>query len=72
MRKPVEHAHRCVRSLFASCYVALHDDLERLERVIVKDFKQETKTHKDRLMQNHRVRKRLDAMQEGARKLVGA
>mmetsp|Transcript_40482 Transcript_40482/g.89949 ORF Transcript_40482/g.89949 Transcript_40482/m.89949 type:complete len:508 (-) Transcript_40482:699-2222(-) len=49
---------------------ALHEDMERLERLIVKDFKQETKTHKEKLMQNHRVRKRLDVMQEAARKLV--
>lgn len=48
----------------------LHEDVERLERIIVKDLKQETKTHKEKLMQNHRVRKRLDQMQESARKLV--
>jgi hypothetical protein len=50
---------------------ALHEDLERLERVIVKDYKQDARTHKEKLMQNHRVRKRLDQMQETARKLVG-
>ena len=44
--------------------------MERLERVIVLDFKGETKTHKERLAQNHRVRRRLDAMQGGAKKLV--
>jgi splicing factor 3A subunit 3 len=44
--------------------------MEKLERVIVKDFKQDLKSHKDRLMQNHRVRKRLDSMQAAARKLV--
>ena len=49
---------------------ALHEDLERLERMIVKDFKQEAKMHKEKLHQNHRVRKRLDIMQETARKLV--
>ncbi len=42
-----------------------------MERVIVSDFKQDVKTYKDKLMQNHRVRKRLDAMQEASRKLVG-
>lgn len=50
---------------------ALHEDVERLERLIVLDFKGETKTHKERLAQNHRVRRRLDAMQGGAKKLVG-
>lgn len=38
---------------------------------MVKDLKQEMKSHKDKLMQSHRVRKRLDSMQETARKLVG-
>lgn len=41
-----------------------------MERIIVKDFKQETKTHKEKLVQNHRVRKRLNLMQEDARKLM--
>lgn len=36
----------------------------------MKDYKQEVKGHKDKLMQNHRVRKRLDSMQEVAAKLV--
>ena len=49
---------------------ALHEDLERLERLIVKDYAQEVKSHKEKLMQKHRVRKRLDQMQDAARKLV--
>lgn len=36
----------------------------------MKDYKQEAKTHKEKLMQNHRVRKRIDEIQEIARKLV--
>eukprot|EP00955_Chlamydomonas_euryale_P082538 363740-Chlamydomonas_euryale.AAC.1 len=45
--------------------------MERMERVIVKDFKREDiKTYVDKLQQNHRVRKRLDTMHEAARKLV--
>ncbi|GFR50687.1 hypothetical protein Agub_g12939 [Astrephomene gubernaculifera] len=48
---------------------ALHEDVERFERVIVKDLKQDAKSHKDKLMQSHRVRKRLDQIQEAARKL---
>lgn len=46
--------------------------MERFERIIVKDLKQEAKSHKDKLMQSHRVRKRLDQIQESARKLVGS
>jgi hypothetical protein len=55
------------------CIVSgLHEDLERLERLIVKDYKQDVKGHKDKLMQQHRVRKRLDQLQETSRKLVRA
>lgn len=55
---------------FSALHAALHEDLERLERLIVKDYKQDVKGYKDKLMQNHRVRKRLDAMQDCANKLV--
>lgn len=50
----------------------LHEDLEQLERVIVKDYQQDAKSHKEKLMQNHRVRKRIDEMQDTAHKLVRA
>lgn len=49
---------------------SLHEDLERLERIIVKDYQQEAKGHKDKLLQSHRVRKRMDEMQHIARKLM--
>lgn len=49
-----------------------HEDMERLERLIVKEFENEPKTHKEKLMQSHRVRLMLDLMQERARKLVSA
>lgn len=51
---------------------SLHEDLERLERIIVKDYKQDAKTHQEKLMQNHRVRKRIDTMQATANKLVSS
>lgn len=51
-------------------YTGLHEDLERLERIIVKDLKRDVKSHKEKMMQSHRVRRRLDSMQESARKLV--
>lgn len=45
--------------------------MERSERLIVRDFKQDDiKTHREKLMQGHRVRKRLDDIQTAARKLV--
>ena len=50
----------------------LHEDVERLERLIVKDFKAEAKTHKDKLMQAHRVRAMLDSVQDKTAKLVSA
>ncbi len=41
-----------------------------MERVIVKDLKRDMRTHKEKLMQAHRVKRRLDTIQEAARKLV--
>lgn len=52
---------------------ALHEDSERLERLIVKDYRQgDVKGHRDKMMQNHRVRRRLDQIQEVSRKLLRA
>lgn len=43
----------------------------RLERLIVKDFASEKPTgHKEKLLQSHRVRAMLDAVQERSAKLV--
>lgn len=47
-----------------------HEEAEHLERLIVKDFRNELKGHKERLQQSHRVRNMLDIMQERAKKLV--
>ncbi len=48
-----------------------HDDIERLERLIVKDFAtQQATAHKDKLLQSHRVRQMLDSIQERSAKLV--
>jgi hypothetical protein len=47
--------------------------MERRERLIVKDYRQEdVRGHRDKLMQNHRVRARLDGIQEAATKLLRA
>lgn len=42
-----------------------------MERLIVKDFRNELKGHKERLQQSRRVRNMLDTMQDRAKKLVG-
>lgn len=47
-----------------------HEDMERLERLIVEDLKHDAKAHKDKLLQGHRVRHMLDALQDRAQKLV--
>lgn len=47
-----------------------HEDIERLERLIVKDFKNEARTHKEKLLQSQRVRKMLEQLQDRAQKLV--
>jgi hypothetical protein len=58
------------RLLTVSCLAAGHEEAEHLERLIVKDFRNELKGHKERLQQSHRVRNMLDIMQERAQKLV--
>ncbi|KAF5832942.1 hypothetical protein DUNSADRAFT_10988 [Dunaliella salina] len=49
---------------------ALHEDIERTERVITKDFKRDMKLHREKLMQSHRVKRRLEGAEEAAQKLV--
>ena len=49
---------------------AAHEECERLERIIVKDFDQDLKGHREKLAQGHRVRKRLDELQALSKKLV--
>ena len=48
------------------------EEKERLEHLIVKDFKNDAKGHKERLMQGHRVRERLEELQSQAAKLVSS
>lgn len=47
-----------------------HEDMERLERLIVSELKQNVKTHREKLVQGHRVRVMLDGLQHRAQKLV--
>ncbi|EFJ22878.1 hypothetical protein SELMODRAFT_104720 [Selaginella moellendorffii] len=47
-----------------------HDDIERLERMVVKELQKEVKSHKDRLYQSHRVKMMLEAMTLATSKLV--
>jgi hypothetical protein len=47
-----------------------HEEIERLERLIVKDFQSEAKSHKEKLHQNHRVKQALESMQTQAERLV--
>ncbi|KAK9814485.1 hypothetical protein WJX72_006646 [[Myrmecia] bisecta] len=49
---------------------ASHEEMELLERLIVRDFHTEAKSHKERLYQNHRVRAKLDQMQTLATRLA--
>ncbi|XP_057951620.1 splicing factor SF3a60 homolog [Malania oleifera] len=49
---------------------AAHEDVERLERLIVKDLQNEPPTTKDRLFQSHRVRNMIDLISSTTNKLV--
>jgi splicing factor 3A subunit 3 len=47
-----------------------HEDVERLERLIVKDLQNEPPSNKDRLFQSHRVRQMIDTIISTTEKLV--
>jgi hypothetical protein len=50
-----------------------HEDAERLERLIAKDFRAtQPTTHNEKLLQSHRVRQMLDSIQEREAKLVSS
>lgn len=49
---------------------ATHEDVERLERLIVKDLQTEPPTAKDRLHQSHRVRNMIELIMQSTHKLV--
>ncbi|KAL9674372.1 hypothetical protein QQ045_030644 [Rhodiola kirilowii] len=47
-----------------------HEEIERLERLIVKDLQNEPASNKDRLFQSHRVRNMIETIRETTDKLV--
>eukprot|EP00884_Botryococcus_braunii_P019277 jgi/Botrbrau1/6032/Bobra.0042s0017.1 len=47
-----------------------HEEVERLERLIVADYKEEQRGFKERLLQGHRVKLMLDGIQQASAKLV--
>ncbi|OIV96822.1 hypothetical protein TanjilG_08683 [Lupinus angustifolius] len=49
---------------------ASHEEVERLERLIVKDLQNEPASNKDRLFQSHRVRNMIDTVTSTTHKLV--
>ncbi|KAK9121923.1 hypothetical protein Syun_019540 [Stephania yunnanensis] len=49
---------------------ASHEEVERLERLIVKDLQREPTNARDRLFQNHRVRNMIDSMTATTEKLI--
>ncbi|KAH7557788.1 hypothetical protein JRO89_XS11G0220500 [Xanthoceras sorbifolium] len=49
---------------------ASHEEVERLERLVVKDLQTEPASNKDRLFQNHRVRNMIDTIISTTEKLV--
>jgi hypothetical protein len=48
----------------------LHEDMERAERLVVKDLKRTMSKYRDKLQQDHRTKRFVDSIQENARKLV--
>ncbi|RKP10819.1 splicing factor 3a [Thamnocephalis sphaerospora] len=50
---------------------SMHEEIERLEQAIVEEYLSEPKTHKDRLLLDHRVNEYLERMQQRAGALQG-
>lgn len=50
--------------------VALHEDIEKCERLAVKDMKRDALTHQEKLFQGHRICKLLETTEDRAAKLV--
>lgn len=51
-------------------HAGLHEDNERLVAAIVRDYQKDAKSHKEKLAQNHRVKKALDTLQLQSERLV--
>ena len=49
---------------------AAHEEIELLERLIVKDLQQDVKGHKEKMHQNHRVKNFLDTVVADSGRLV--
>ncbi|KAJ7546379.1 hypothetical protein O6H91_08G037900 [Diphasiastrum complanatum] len=49
---------------------AAHEEIERLERLVVKELQKEAKTHKERLHQNHRVKNMVDSIVDTTERLA--
>jgi splicing factor 3A subunit 3 len=49
---------------------AAHEEVERLEKCVVQELQRDTKSHKERLHQNHRVNNMLLASLASTTKLV--
>ncbi|XP_058095942.1 splicing factor SF3a60 homolog [Magnolia sinica] len=47
-----------------------HEEVERLERLVVKDLQREPSSNRDRLYQNHRVRTMIDSIMSTTEKLI--
>lgn len=49
---------------------AAHEEVEKVERLVVKDMQTESKSHKERLHQSHRVANMLEAIMTNTARLV--
>ena len=48
----------------------LHEEAERLERLVVEELSREARTHRERLLQSHRVAAMVEQISKHAAKLV--
>ena len=69
-RDQTKFSRSCANIKLLASLAAAHEECERLERIIVKDFDQDIKGHREKLAQGQRVRRRLDELQALSKKLV--
>lgn len=50
---------------------ATHEEMERLERLIVRDLQQDIKGHREKLLQAHRVKNFVATIEADSARLVG-
>ncbi|KAK7410706.1 hypothetical protein VNO78_01709 [Psophocarpus tetragonolobus] len=71
VRSEKRRARKRMSSTLLEVTRASHEEVERLERLIVKELQNEPTSNKERLYQSHRVRNMIDTITSTTEKLIG-